>query len=143
MVSDLIIAPPLWLFLALAAGVALVRWSNRPYRAQALVILVALSLMALPGGNLWEFGVWVVAAYVVDLVGDDAAPGTFLAMSAIFYPAIALGFNPWWCQLASNLFGCAALGVIGGMGGGILAGVRFGRSSGTDIVGRVWICRAA
>jgi hypothetical protein len=94
--------------------------------------------MAVPHTDLWEFGVWVGVAYLVDMVGDDAAPGTLLIVSALFYPLTALGFNPWWCQLCANLSGLVALGLIGGMGSGILASVRYRRGGGTDFMGRVW-----
>lgn len=99
--------------------------------------------MAIPHTDLWEFGVWVCAAYLVDMVGEDAAPGTLLIISSLFYPLIALGFNPWWCQFGANLFGLMALGVIGGMGGGILANTRFVRPAGTDLMGRVWLRRTS
>ena len=137
-VSNLFLNPPLWVFLLAAGAVAVWRWRHKPARNQAFVVFIGLALMALPHTNLWEFGIWVCAAYLADMVGDDAAPGTLLAFSALFYPLTELGFNPWWCQLGANLFGIAALGVIGGMGSGILADSRFSRPSGTDFMGRVW-----
>lgn len=114
------------------------RWMHRPARNQATVIFAALSLMAIDDLGVWTFGVWVLAAYVVDIVGDDAAPGTLLAASALFYPLIELGFNSWWCQFFANMFGLAALGVISGVGGGIFGHYRYSRRCGVDILGRVW-----
>ena len=138
MVSDLILAPPLWIFVLMAAAVAIHRRRHRPAMYQALCICACLCLMAVPHADLWEFGVWVFVAYLVDLVGDDAAPGTLLIVSALFYPLTALGFNSWWCQFGANLFGVLALGVVGGMGSGIWASVRHSRRSGIDVMGRVW-----
>jgi len=128
-------------FILLAGLVAVWRWNNVTSRWQALWVMVGLLLMIPPHSDLWEFGIWVAIAYIVDLVGDDAAPGTLLVVSAIFYPLSAVGFNPWWCQLGANLFGIAALGVIGGFGGGILADLRHRRRAGIDALGRVWMGR--
>lgn len=110
-----------------------------PALLQSVAIFFGLCLMAIPHTNLWEFGIWVCVAYVADIVGDDAAPGTLLTISALFYAATELGFNPWWCQFGANLFGLMALGAISGMGGGILAGHRYSRPFGTDFMGRVWL----
>lgn len=129
------------LFIAAAALAVAVR--RGPARRQALVILIGLLAMTPGHSDLWEFGIWVAAAYVVDLVGDDAAPGTFLVASSLFYPLSAVGFSPWWCQLGANVCGLLALGAVFGLGGGILADLRRRRGSGVDALGRVWYRRPA
>jgi hypothetical protein len=128
-------------FIAAAALVAAVR--RGPARHQALVVLFGLLAMSPGHSDLWEFGIWVSAAYLVDLVGEDVAPGTFLAASALFYPATALGFNAWWCQFGANVCGLLALGAVLGLGGGILANHRSRRPAGVDLVGRLWYRRPA
>ena len=126
-------------FILLAGGSAVYVWRDRPRRYQALVILAGLLAMIPGRSDLWEFGIWVAIAYIVDMAGDDAAPGSLLVVSALFYPLTALGFNPWWCQFGANTFGVLSLVAVNGMGGGILAGLRKRRGAGVDIMGYIWI----